>query len=109
MLLAHYDNVIDLKMLPNSFFCTIEAFTRRCTKYWVSLQGMGSLTMSTPPVLSDVAGNCGAYKPYCIGNTQKALFYTALALVAIGISSHITSLVSFLKQQEEDNSEQLRP
>ncbi|XP_030927901.1 protein NRT1/ PTR FAMILY 5.5-like isoform X1 [Quercus lobata] len=88
--------------------------------YWMLLLsslafsfGMGSLTMSTPPVLSDVAaGNCGACKPLkpdCIGNTQKALFYTALALVAIGISGHITSLESFLKQQQEDNSEQLRP
>ncbi|XP_050243856.1 protein NRT1/ PTR FAMILY 5.5 isoform X2 [Quercus robur] len=88
--------------------------------YWMLLHsslafsfGMGSLTMSTPPVLSDVAaGNCGAYKPLnpdCIGNTQKAIFYTALALVAIGISGHITSLESFLKQQQEDNSEQLRP
>ena len=71
---------------------------------------MGSLTMSTPwPVLSDVAGNCGAYKPDCIGNTQKALFYIALALVAFGISGHITSLESFLKQQQEDNLEPLRP
>ncbi|KAK9986059.1 hypothetical protein SO802_031010 [Lithocarpus litseifolius] len=84
--------------------------------YWMLLLsslaysfGMGSLTMSTPPVLSDVAGNCGAYKPDCIGNTQKALFYIALALVAIGISGHITSLESFLKQQEEDNLEPLRP
>ena len=70
---------------------------------------MGSLTMSTPTVLSDVAGNCDAYKPDCIGNTQKALFYIALALVAIGISGHITSLKSFLKQEEEDNLEPLRP
>ena len=56
--------------------------------------------MSTPPVLSNVAGNCSAYKPDCIGDAQKALFYIALALTAIGISGHITSLESFLNQQK---------
>ena len=58
--------------------------------------------MSTPPFLSNAAGNCGAYKPECIGDAQKVLFYTALALIAIGISGHITSLKSFLKQQMEN-------
>ena len=56
--------------------------------------------MSTPPVLSNVAGNCSAYKPDCIGDVQKALFYIALALTAIGISGHITSLEPFLNQQK---------
>ena len=59
--------------------------------------------MSTPPVLSNAAGNCGAYKPDCIGDTQKALFYTALALIAIGMSGHITSLEYFLNQQIKKN------
>nr|POF01627.1 protein nrt1/ ptr family 5.15 [Quercus suber] len=63
---------------------------------------MSFLAMSTPPVLSNVAGNCSAYKPDCIGDAQKVLFYTALALIAIGISGHITSLKSFLKQQLEN-------
>ena len=62
---------------------------------------MSFLAMSTPPVLSNVAGNCSAYKPDCIGDAQKVLFYTALALIAIGISGHITSSESFLKQQME--------
>ena len=56
--------------------------------------------MSTPPDLSNVAGNCSAYKPDCIGDAQKALFYIALALTAIGISGHITSLEPFLNQQK---------
>jgi peptide/histidine transporter 3/4 len=55
--------------------------------------------MSTPPFLSNAAGNCGAYKPECIGDAQKFLFYTALALIAIGMSGHITSLNSFLELQ----------
>ncbi|KAM3737654.1 hypothetical protein ACB098_09G072700 [Castanea mollissima] len=71
--------------------------------------GVSCLAMSTPPVLSNAVGNCGEYKPHCIGDAQKVLFYTALALIAIGISGHITSLESFLNQQQEDNSKELRP
>ncbi|GMY25463.1 protein nrt1/ ptr family 5.5 [Fagus crenata] len=67
--------------------------------------GMTSLAMSTPPFLSNAAGNCGAYKPECIGDAQKVLFYTALALIAIGISGHITSLGSFLEQQKGDQDD----
>ncbi|XP_059459989.1 protein NRT1/ PTR FAMILY 5.5-like isoform X1 [Corylus avellana] len=63
--------------------------------------GMSLLAMSTPPVLSRFAGNCDDYQPNCIGDTQKALFYTALALIAFGISGHMTSLESFGNQQEE--------
>ena len=65
--------------------------------------------MSTPPVLSNAAGNCGAYKPECIDDAQKVLFYTALALIAIGVSGHITSLGSFLKYQENQTIEQDDP
>jgi peptide/histidine transporter 3/4 len=57
--------------------------------------------MSTLPVLSRHAGNCDKHKSDCIGDTQKALLYTALALIAVGISGHTTSLESFKKQQEE--------
>ena len=59
--------------------------------------------MSTPHVLPDAARNCDAHKPGCIGDAQKVLFYTALALIAIGIAGHITSFKSFLKQQMEEN------
>ncbi len=65
---------------------------------------MTSLAMSTPPFLSNAAGNCGAYKPECIGDTQKVLFYTSLPLIAIGISGHITSLESFVKKQTENQT-----
>ena len=60
--------------------------------------------MSTPHVLPDATRNCDAHKPGCIGDAQKVLFYTALALIAIGIAGHITSLESFLKQQMENQS-----
>ena len=68
------------------------------------MQGMSFLAMSTPPVLSNVAGNCDAYKPSCIGNAQKVLFFIALALIAIGISGHIKSLESFLVQQQQNQN-----
>ncbi|KAM4090534.1 hypothetical protein ACJW30_09G069600 [Castanea mollissima] len=75
--------------------------------YWMLLLsslaysfGLSLLAMSTPPILSNAAGNCGAYKPDCIGDAQMVLFYTALAFLAIGISGHITSLDAFLKQQD---------
>ncbi|CAK9133885.1 unnamed protein product [Ilex paraguariensis] len=65
--------------------------------------GLGLLAMSTPPVLSDSTGTCSEYKPECIGQTQKVLFYTALALIAVGISGHIVSLISFLTEQTTDH------
>nr|XP_023870579.1 protein NRT1/ PTR FAMILY 5.5-like isoform X1 [Quercus suber]XP_023870580.1 protein NRT1/ PTR FAMILY 5.5-like isoform X1 [Quercus suber]XP_023870581.1 protein NRT1/ PTR FAMILY 5.5-like isoform X1 [Quercus suber] len=75
--------------------------------YWMLLLsslaysfGLSLLAMSTPPILSNAAGNCGAYKPDCIGDAQMVLFYTALAFLVIGISGHITSLDAFLKQQD---------
>nr|XP_023919455.1 protein NRT1/ PTR FAMILY 5.5-like [Quercus suber]XP_023919456.1 protein NRT1/ PTR FAMILY 5.5-like [Quercus suber]XP_023919457.1 protein NRT1/ PTR FAMILY 5.5-like [Quercus suber]POF01626.1 protein nrt1/ ptr family 5.5 [Quercus suber] len=78
--------------------------------YWMLLLssiaysfGLSFLAMSTPHVLPDAARNCDAHKPGCIGDAQKILFYAALALIAIGIAGHITSLESFLKQHMEEN------
>ncbi|CAL5422697.1 unnamed protein product [Camellia sinensis] len=61
--------------------------------------GLGFLSMSTPPVLSKSTDTCSAYKPECIGHTQKALFYTALSLIAVGISGHTVSLPPFFTAQ----------
>ncbi|GMY25462.1 protein NRT1/ PTR FAMILY 5.5-like isoform X2 [Fagus crenata] len=66
--------------------------------------GMSFLAMSTPPVLSNAAGNCGAYKPECIGDAQKVLFYTSLPILVIGISGHLASMVSFLKLQHPEQT-----
>ncbi|KAM4078834.1 hypothetical protein ACB094_09G070100 [Castanea mollissima] len=77
---------------------------------------LSSLAYSIPCSPMTLPGNCGAYKPDCIGDTQKALFYTALALIAIGMSGHITSLDYFLNQQikknqksDQDDSEKQQP
>ncbi|KAI9153282.1 hypothetical protein LWI28_008793 [Acer negundo] len=61
--------------------------------------GFGFLTMSRPPVLSEAMGTCSEYKPKCIGEGQEILFYTALALIAFGLSSHLTSLGGFMEEQ----------
>ncbi|XP_022841941.1 protein NRT1/ PTR FAMILY 5.5-like isoform X2 [Olea europaea var. sylvestris] len=66
---------------------------------------MGFLSMSTPPVLASSTGTCKDYEPKCIGDTQKALFYTALALLAVGISGHLVSLKPFLKEQRMNSDD----
>ena len=109
------ENVSQFILLHGKGFDKVLGLTRRCTNYWVSLQGLSFLAMSTPHVLPDAARNCDAHKPDCIGDAQKVLFYTALVLIAIGISGHITSLESFLEQQKEnqtsaqENSEKPKP
>ncbi|KAK4478498.1 hypothetical protein RD792_013975 [Penstemon davidsonii] len=64
--------------------------------YWM---GLGLLSMSTPPVLANAMGTCSEYKPECIGHGQVILFYTAMALIAFGMSGHMTSLGSFMAEQ----------
>ncbi|KAG8377008.1 hypothetical protein BUALT_Bualt09G0123500 [Buddleja alternifolia] len=61
--------------------------------------GMGFLTMSTPPVLANAMGTCSEYKPECVGEGQKMLFYTALALISLGLSGHLTCFGSFVAEQ----------
>ncbi|XP_022851727.1 protein NRT1/ PTR FAMILY 5.5-like [Olea europaea var. sylvestris] len=65
----------------------------------VSSMGMGFLYMSTPPVLASSMGTCKDYEPNCICGTQKVLFYTALALLAVGIAGHSVSLYPFFVKQ----------
>ncbi|XP_031275324.1 protein NRT1/ PTR FAMILY 5.5 [Pistacia vera] len=74
--------------------------------YWMLLlssfaysAGLSFLAMSTPPVMSEAMGTCSEYKLECIGEGQKILFYTALALTAYGMSGHITSIGGFMGEQ----------
>ncbi|KAF8397326.1 hypothetical protein HHK36_016239 [Tetracentron sinense] len=69
--------------------------------------GLSFLAMSTPPILSKATGTCSAYEAACIGHVQAILFYAALALIAVGLSGHVTSLGAFFTgqmaiQKEED-------
>lgn len=63
------------------------------------MQGLGLLTMSTPPVLSKTTGTCSAYEPQCLGQVQKMLFYIALPLIAVGMAGQLTSVDTFADQQ----------
>ncbi|KAI3474435.1 hypothetical protein Pfo_029296 [Paulownia fortunei] len=63
--------------------------------------GIGFVTMSTPPVLANSTGMCKQYEPQCIGHTQKVLFYTGMALLAVGIAGHLVSVHPFLEEQED--------
>lgn len=65
------------------------------------MQGLGLLSMSTPPVF----GPCKDYKEKCIGHTQKVLFYIALPLIAAGMAGHVVSLAPFLDLQTKENEE----
>ncbi|KZV15240.1 hypothetical protein F511_26386, partial [Dorcoceras hygrometricum] len=65
--------------------------------------GIGFISMSTPPVLASATGTCKEYEAQCIGHTQKVLFYTGLALVAVGMSGNLVSVRGLLEQQVEDS------
>ncbi|KAL3510415.1 hypothetical protein ACH5RR_029816 [Cinchona calisaya] len=91
------------KFVPLIFFIFVDA---GLGNYWILLfsstaftVGLGFLSMSTPPVLAKATGTCKDYEPNCLGHTQKALFYTALALIAAGLSGHVVSLVAFADNQ----------
>ncbi|KAF8391990.1 hypothetical protein HHK36_022330 [Tetracentron sinense] len=71
------------------------------------VNGLSLLVMSTPPVLSKVTGTCSAYEPACIGKTQSKLFYVALALIAVGKSSHSVSKDSFREENKENYSSRI--
>ncbi|KMT04220.1 hypothetical protein BVRB_8g185150 isoform A [Beta vulgaris subsp. vulgaris] len=57
--------------------------------------------MSTPPVLGKSNGNCTQYRPECIGEKQQQLFYTGLALTALGIAAHSACYAPLAREQVE--------
>ncbi|KAJ0780797.1 putative proton-dependent oligopeptide transporter family, MFS transporter superfamily [Helianthus annuus] len=65
------------------------------------MQGLGLLSMSTPPVF----GPCSDYKEECIGHKQKVLFYISLLLIAAGMAGHLVSIGPLLSQQSESENE----
>ncbi|KAL1545509.1 protein NRT1/ PTR FAMILY 5.5-like [Salvia divinorum] len=62
--------------------------------------GIWFLFMSAPPVLANATGTCKQYEQECIGNTHKALLYTGMALIAVGVAGNNVSVQSFLKEQD---------
>ncbi|KAL6278083.1 hypothetical protein ACE6H2_021684 [Prunus campanulata] len=79
--------------------------------YWVVLlssfsyiAGLGFLSMLTPPDLAAATATCSAYDPECISQGQKILFFTALALIAVGFSGHLVSVPQFMAEQDSHSN-----
>lgn len=72
------------------------------------LQGFGLLAISTPPVMSKITKtSCSQYGPECIGEVEKKVFYTALAVLVLGRSSYLASNAIFkTKQEAKDENDQ---
>ncbi|XP_047948065.1 protein NRT1/ PTR FAMILY 5.5-like [Salvia hispanica] len=67
--------------------------------------GIWLVFMSAPPVLAKSTGTCNQYKQECISNTQKALLYTGMALIAVGVAGNNVSVESFLNEQTDKSSD----
>ncbi|PIN25041.1 H+/oligopeptide symporter [Handroanthus impetiginosus] len=72
--------------------------------------GIGFIAMSTPPVLASSTNTCKQYEPQCIGHTQKVLFYTGMALLAVGMAGNLVSVRPFLMEQKDklDDDEEIQ-
>lgn len=66
-------------------------------------QGIGLVSMSTPPVLADATGTCKDYSPKCIHRLQKVLFYIGMSLIAVGVAGNSVSVKPFLDEQQVNN------
>ncbi|EYU41862.1 hypothetical protein MIMGU_mgv1a004364mg [Erythranthe guttata] len=92
-------------VLPVFFLFLVDAFIGNFTMLVISSTaytlGISFVAMSTPPVLANSTGTCKQYEPQCIGRTQKALFYTGMALLTVGIAGNLVSVHSLLEEQQD--------
>ncbi|KAL0375313.1 UNVERIFIED_CONTAM: protein NRT1/ PTR FAMILY 5.5 [Sesamum radiatum] len=88
-------------ILPVFFLFLVDACLGNFTMLLISSTtytlGIGFVTMSTPSVLASHTAAC----KQCIGHTQKALFYTGMALIAVGIAGNNVSVRSFSDEQKD--------
>ncbi|KAH6761990.1 hypothetical protein C2S52_019423 [Perilla frutescens var. hirtella] len=99
-------------ILPLFFLFLVDALLGNFTMLVISSiaysVGIGLVTMSTPPVLAK--STCKRYAPECIGHTQKVLFYTGMAFIAVGMAGNLVSVKTFLEEQKKkkkpENEEQ---
>ncbi|KAL3839419.1 hypothetical protein ACJIZ3_024010 [Penstemon smallii] len=91
------------RILPHFFLISVDALLGNFLMLVLSsisyTLGISFITMSTPPVLANSTGTCKEYEPNCIGHTQRVLFYTGMALVAVGMSGNSISVKPFLDEQ----------
>ncbi|XP_010529769.1 PREDICTED: protein NRT1/ PTR FAMILY 5.5 isoform X2 [Tarenaya hassleriana] len=71
--------------------------------------GFGFLSVSASPIFSSGSVFCNAIESGCIGEGQRLLFYTALAVISIGIFGHSISLGAFTEDQIEENAKRDDP
>ncbi|XP_020553445.1 protein NRT1/ PTR FAMILY 5.5-like [Sesamum indicum] len=88
-------------ILPVFFLFLVDACLGNFTMLLISSTtytvGIGFVTMSTPSVLASHTATC----KQCIGHTQKALFYTGMALIAVGSAGNDVSVRSFGHEQKD--------
>ncbi|XP_019186192.1 PREDICTED: protein NRT1/ PTR FAMILY 5.10-like isoform X1 [Ipomoea nil] len=104
---AYAAGIINIWTGLSKLLCLCGAFIAdKIGNYWMLLYstivysiGMAFLYMSTPPVLENMAGNCGEDRPECYGPAQKATFYISLVLTGVGMAGHAVSLDPFLDEQ----------
>ncbi|XP_019186193.1 PREDICTED: protein NRT1/ PTR FAMILY 5.5-like isoform X2 [Ipomoea nil] len=105
---AHAAGIINIWIGLSKLLCLCGAFMadKIGGNYWILLYssivysiGLAFLYMSTPPVLENMAGNCGQDRPECYGPAQKAMFYISLVLTSVGMAGHAVSLEPFLDEQ----------
>ncbi|KAH6777720.1 hypothetical protein C2S52_006681 [Perilla frutescens var. hirtella] len=98
-------NGISFILQPLFLFFVVDAFLGNFGMLVISSTtytlGIFFLFMSAPPILANSTGTCKQYEQECIGRTQKALFYTGMALIAVGVAGNNVSVRSFLPEQDE--------
>ncbi|KAH6769237.1 hypothetical protein C2S51_014573 [Perilla frutescens var. frutescens] len=99
-------NGISFILQPLFLFFVVDAFLGNFGMLVISSTtytlGIFFLFMSAPPILANSTGTCKQYEQECIGRTQKALFYTGMALIAVGVAGNKVSVSSFLQEQGEE-------
>ncbi|KAL8517298.1 hypothetical protein ACS0TY_015508 [Phlomoides rotata] len=96
-------------ILPVFFLFLVDAFLGNFSMLVISSisysTGIGLVTMSTPPVLANATGTCKKYEHHCVGHTQKVMFYTGMALIAVGVAGNLVSIKPFLEEQREETDD----
>ncbi|KAL2906592.1 Protein NRT1/ PTR FAMILY 5.5 [Bienertia sinuspersici] len=101
-----------IKVLPIVFTYLADAFLGKSFvvlfSSFSSMIGLGLIWMSTPPVLGKSNGNCTQYKPECIGEQQKQLFYSGLVFTALGMAALSACYAPFAQEQAEETTSNRR-
>ncbi|KAH6777719.1 hypothetical protein C2S51_009031 [Perilla frutescens var. frutescens] len=94
------------RILPIFFLYLVNAFLGNFKLLVVTTiaysAGIGFVALSSPPILARATGRCEELEPQCIGNTQRALLYAGMSLIAVGVAGNIVSLKAFINEQKKE-------